>query len=228
MSCAYSKVGYEGLPVGVRTGPMSKQAKARRSFWLKQLHTWHWVSSAACLVGMLLFAITGITLNHASAIEAEPVVSEKSADLPAPLLAALTGAVGSKVPVPNKVRDWIGDTIGVDVGGKPAEWSADEVYVGLPRPGGDAWLSIDRASGEVTYELTDRGWISYLNDLHKGRNSGEAWRWFIDAFAVACLAFCITGLILLQLHARHRPMTWPTVGLGLVVPALIAILFIHL
>jgi hypothetical protein len=209
---------------------MGAQNKARRSFWLKQLHTWHWVSSAACLVGMLLFAITGITLNHASAIEAEPQVSERSASLPAPLLAELNRprGDGDKAAVPETVRSWIGDRLGVDLGGRPGEWSDDEVYVGLPRPGGDAWLSIDRASGEVVYELTDRGWISYLNDLHKGRNAGEAWRWFIDVFAVACLAFCITGLILLQLHARHRPMTWPTVGLGLVVPALIAILFIHL
>jgi len=207
---------------------MSKQAKAKRSFWLKQLHTWHWVSSAVCLVGMLLFAITGITLNHASAIEAEPVVSERTATLPPPLLARLNATQGEKAVVPPAVRDWVDSEMSVELAGTPGEWSADEVYVGLPRPGGDAWLSIDRASGEVAYELTSRGWISYLNDLHKGRNAGEAWRWFIDVFAVACLAFCITGLILLQLHARHRPMTWPTVGLGLVVPVLVAVLFIHL
>ncbi len=207
---------------------MSKQAKAARSFWLKQLHTWHWVSSAICLVGMLLFAITGITLNHAGAIEADPVVSERAATLPPPLLATLNATTDAKAVVPPVVRDWIAAELSVDLGGKPGEWSEDEVYVGLPRPGGDAWLSIDRGSGAVAYELTSRGWISYLNDLHKGRNAGEAWRWFIDVFAVACLAFCLTGLILLQLHARHRPMTWPTVGLGLVVPVLIAVLFIHL
>ena len=207
---------------------MSKQAKAARSFWLKQLHTWHWVSSAICLVGMLLFAITGITLNHAGAIEADPVVSERAATLLPPLLATLNATTDAKAVVPPVVRDWIAAELSVDLGGKPGEWSEDEVYVGLPRPGGDAWLSIDRGSGAVAYELTSRGWISYLNDLHKGRNAGEAWRWFIDVFAVACLAFCLTGLILLQLHARHRPMTWPTVGLGLVVPVLIAVLFIHL
>jgi hypothetical protein len=213
---------------GDSNGTMSKQAKAARSFWLKQLHTWHWMSSAICLIGMLLFAITGITLNHAGAIEADPVVSERTATLPPPLLTTLNATTGEKAAMPPRVRDWIDERMSVDVGGTPGEWSKDEVYVGLPRPGGDAWLSIDRASGAIAYELTSRGWISYLNDLHKGRNAGEAWRWFIDVFAVACLAFCVTGLILLQLHARHRPMTWPTVGLGLVVPLLIAVLFIHL
>ncbi|MEB0160925.1 PepSY-associated TM helix domain-containing protein, partial [Pseudomonas sp. AH2 (2023)] len=57
---------------------------AKRSFWLKQLHSWHWISAAGSLVGMILFAITGITLNHAAQIPAEPVVKEATATLPAP------------------------------------------------------------------------------------------------------------------------------------------------
>ena len=44
---------------------------------------------------------------------------------------------------------------------------------------------------------------------------------------MACLVFCITGLFLLHLHARQRAMTWPLVGAGLLVPALIALLLIH-
>ena len=78
--------------------------------------------------------------------------------------------------------------------GRAAEWSSDEIYVAMPRPGGDAWLRIDRASGDAEFEDTRRGWVSYLNDLHKGRNAGTAWSWFIDAFAVACLIFTLTGL----------------------------------
>jgi len=59
----------------------------RRAFWLKHVHQWHWISSAVCLVGMLLFAVTGITLNHAGQIEARPRVAERQAVLPAALLA---------------------------------------------------------------------------------------------------------------------------------------------
>ena len=81
--------------------------------------------------------------------------------------------------------------------------------------------------GAVEYEATRRGWVSYFNDLHKGRNAGPGWGWFIDVFAVACLVFCITGLFLLHLHARQRRMTWPLVGLGLLIPLLIALLLIH-
>ncbi len=107
------------------------------------------------------------------------------------------------------------------------EWSADEAYVAMPGPGRDAWVSIDRRSGTIDAEITDRGWVSYVNDLHKGRNTGPIWFWFIDVFAAACILFTLTGLLLLQLHARHRPSTWPLVGLGLAVPLVIALFFIH-
>ena len=66
--------------------------------------------------------------------------------------------------------------------------------------------------------MTDRGWIAYLNDLHKGRHTGVVWSWFLDLFAVAAMIFCLTGLLLLQLHAAKRPATWPIVGLGFVIP----------
>lgn len=42
--------------------------------WLGTLRQWHWISSALCLVGMLLFSVTGITLNHAGQIESKPQV----------------------------------------------------------------------------------------------------------------------------------------------------------
>jgi hypothetical protein len=219
-------------PDGGATQAPSRPAVARgnkkaRMWWLKQLHTWHWVSAAISLVGMLLFAITGITLNHASTISAEPKVTQGSATLPAPLLAQLKTTPAEGAPLPNAVADEIEARVSLDAHGKPGEWSEEEVYVALPGPGRDAWVSIDRATGAITSEHTDRGWISYFNDLHKGRNSGDAWFWFIDVFAVACIVFTITGLFLLQLHARHRPSTWPMVGLGLVIPLVIAILFIH-
>ena len=49
----------------------------RRAWWMKQLRTWHWISGALCLVAMLLFAVTGITLNHAAQIEGKPAVVTK-------------------------------------------------------------------------------------------------------------------------------------------------------
>jgi hypothetical protein len=208
---------------------MSKPVDAkRRSYWLKTLHQWHWISSAVCLIGILLFSVTGITLNHASQIEAKPAVTTRTTELPTDMLGLLAEPAGeAKAPLPPALREWIAAQIDVRVGERVGEWSDTEVYVSMARAGGDAWISIDRTSGAIEYERTDRGWISYLNDLHKGRNTGAAWSWFIDLFAVACVVFSVTGFFLLQLHARQRPMTWPLVGLGFVVMLLVAILFIH-
>ena len=203
------------------------QQQQSRGFWLRTLHQWHWISSAVCLVGMLLFAATGITLNHAAKIEATPQVDNRQLELPAALLAQLGTRDDGNAPLPRPARQWLDAELDISIGGRAAEWSPEEIYLSLPRPGGDAWLSIDRESGAVEFESTSRGAVSYLNDLHKGRNAGPAWGWFLDVFAVACLVFCITGLFLLHLHARQRRMTWPLVGLGLMIPLLIALLLIH-
>jgi hypothetical protein len=181
-----------------------------------------------CLVAMLVFAITGITLNHSAQIEAHPVVSKKNGQLPVPLLKQLTGLTDTKGKVlPVGVADWLAHDLSIPTYGQIPEWSPEEVYVALPRPGGDAWLRIALDTGDIEYELTNRGWIAYLNDLHKGRNTGTTWNWFIDVFAVACLIFCVTGLFLLKMHANNRPGTWPFVAFGLVLPLLLALVFIH-
>ncbi|MBD8636407.1 PepSY-associated TM helix domain-containing protein [Stenotrophomonas sp. CFBP 13725] len=210
-----------------RSVSTSVQQQQSRGFWLRTLHQWHWISSAVCLIGMLLFAITGITLNHAAKIEATPDVQHRQLSLPPAVLGQLGDREEGNAPVPRAVRQWLDGELGTSIGGRAAEWSPEEIYLSLPRPGGDAWLSIDRESGAVEFESTSRGAVSYLNDLHKGRNAGPAWGWFLDVFAVACLVFCITGLFLLHLHARQRRMTWPLVGLGLLIPLLIALLLIH-
>ncbi|HEY0332499.1 MAG TPA: PepSY-associated TM helix domain-containing protein [Stenotrophomonas sp.] len=207
--------------------PELANARQRRGFWLRMLHQWHWISSAVCLVGMLLFAFTGLTLNHAALIEAKPEVTHRLLNLPPAQLSRLRGPDEGDAPLPAPVADWLGGQLALRLSHRPAEWSAEEVYVSLPAPGEDAWLTIDRQNGAIEFERTRRGWVSYFNDLHKGRNAGPAWGWFIDVFAIACLVFCITGLFLLQMHARQRRMTWPLVGLGLLLPLLIALLLIH-
>lgn len=195
--------------------------------YLGSIRQWHWISSAICLIGMLLFAITGITLNHAAQIKATPVITTVEAQLPADLIAAIHVPEDEKAPLPVSVRNWLAESQSISVGNQLAEWSEDEIYLSLPRPGGDAWLSVDLTSGEILYEITERGWISYFNDLHKGRNTGAAWSWFIDVFSVLCIIFCVTGLILLQRYSSGRPATWPMVGLGLVLPWVLILLFMH-
>jgi hypothetical protein len=210
-----------------RSAPKAKAKRRWRSVYLKQLHLWHWVSAAVSLVGMLLFAVTGITLNHAATIGAEPEVVTREAQLPGSLLRLLSAPEGSEQPLPAAVAAEVQDLVDIGVSGRAAEWSPEEVYVAAPGPGSDAWVSIDRTSGAIMAEATDRGLVSFANDLHKGRNTGTAWFWFIDVFSVACVVFTLTGLLLLQLHSKHRRSTWPLVGLGTAIPLVIILFFLH-
>ncbi|MET0553327.1 MAG: PepSY-associated TM helix domain-containing protein, partial [Vicinamibacteria bacterium] len=127
-----------------------------RAFWFKHLRQWHWVSSAACFAGMLLFSITGITLNHAADIPARSQVTHATAVLPEALRTALarTAAQGGKSPVPAALAEWARGALSVRLDGREAEWSEGEVYVSLPRAGGDAWLTADLETGEARYEKT--------------------------------------------------------------------------
>lgn len=209
--------------------PAALRDGVSRAFWLRQLYQWHWISSAVCLAGMLLFAVTGVTLNHADAIPATPVVAHRTVTAP-PEVQAMVGRApqSGSSPAPKDLQAWLSREFRIDGAARPADWSQDEMNLSLPRPGGDAWLRIDRTSGQVEYEKTTRGVLSLLNDLHKGRNAGPAWSWFLDIFAGCCVLFCVTGLLLLQMHAKSRSLTWPAVGLGLLAPVILILLFVHL
>lgn len=205
-----------------------------RAYWLKQLHQWHWISSALCLAGLLLFSITGLTLNNASWFDGQIETQQKRLAVPANIMNTLhnqvmqsADALPHVAPLPAQVEQWLDRALGIRIGARPAEFSETEIYVSLPEPGGDAWLAVDLASGQLEYEHTQRGWVAYLNDLHKGRHTGTAWKWFIDLFAVASLIFALTGLFLLKLHGKHRPLTWPITGAGLLIPIFLMLLLVH-
>ena len=202
-------------------------SRARMQLY-RTTHLWHWISAAVCFAALTLFTITGITLNHASAISAEPAVTSGSAQLPDDLRAELRNTtLSGTAPPPANIVEWAEREFKLSLGGASAEWSDEELYVSAPGPGRDAWVSIDRESGTGKFEATDRGWVAYFNDLHKGRNTGIAWTIFIDVIAVAVLFFSITGLVLLWIQARQRTSTWPLVGGGVAIVAALMIFFAH-
>jgi len=189
-------------------------------------HLLHWISAAVCFAALALFTVTGITLNHAGSIDSKPVITTHAAQLPERLRPALGPGAANDQAVTPALVDWIGKEFGLSRDAA-VEWSDEEIYLSAPGPGRDAWVSIDRATGAARSESTDRGWIAYFNDLHKGRNTGLAWRVFIDVVAGAVLFFALTGLVLLQIQARQRRSTWPLVIGGTVFAMVLMIFFIH-
>lgn len=202
---------------------------ATRTSKFGSVRQWHWVSSAICLAGLLLFSVTGITLNHAGTIEGEPRITTVEVALPDDVSAALQAALANPSQLqelPVSLTRFIQNTTGARITPyqfEQAQWSPDELYISMPQPGGDAWLVLDGLSNELLYERTDRGVIAFLNDLHKGRHTGALWSLFIDAIAISCIVFALTGLWLLIRQQKQRPLTWAITTFGLLLPMLLVL-----
>src|SRR5678815_5414983 len=121
----------------------------RRIQLYRTTHLWHWISAAVCFAALTLFTITGITLNHASSIGAQPVVTSGTAKLPQDLLAELATQGEAAEPDAALFIDWAQDAFDLSLRSATTEWSDEELYLSAPGPGRDAWVSLDRASGSA-------------------------------------------------------------------------------
>lgn len=197
-----------------------------RPFWSRQLRQWHWISSAVCLALMLMFAATGITLNHADFFESGSKSMVREVALPGALQERLA-KLPRQAAVPPPVATEIRRLTGADVTRETADNQYGEIVFDLAAPGKDRVLTIDLNAATMTYEVTNRGTIALLNDLHKGRHTGGAWKLLIDLSAAFFLIFAVTGFGLLWLHARARVSTWPLTALGIVAPLVVFLLLVH-
>jgi hypothetical protein len=182
------------------------------SHWGLLLHIY--VSMAGFTL-VLLFAVTGFTLNHQDFGWGDPTNTLSKIDLPMELVAhpdqkaianQLRGALGLR----SEVTDYHED--------------AEQIQVTFAVPGRRTIATINRADGKVDIESETRGLLGKLDDLHKGFDSGPVWYWLIDITAILLTISSLTGMVtLLSLRARRR--SGFVIG-GLAVVMLLAIYFI--
>ncbi|QPM91845.1 hypothetical protein PSAL_031070 [Pseudooceanicola algae] len=195
---------------------------------MRQLQLWHWLTGAASLSTLIFFAVTGFVLNHPGFLSGRGDTEIREVALPAELRDALAADTTSgTAPLPPPVARWLLKETREPVSTLRGDFSEDEIWIDLPRPGGNGLALIDRAAGTASIEITRHGWLAVAADLHKGRDTGPAWSLVIDALALGALLFALSGLALLFLHARARPATWPVTAGGLALPAILFLLFIH-
>jgi uncharacterized protein len=202
--------------------------KVKKTSWIPLVRSVHWISSAICLVAIFLFSVTGFILNNIDVFKTEPKTFTIERTLPETLLTEIAGKDVKKIPLPIQLMQWFENETTIDIQKKEAEWKSDEIILKLSKPGTDVSLSIQRETGQWIYKNSARGWIAYFNDLHKGRNTGKAWRWFIDFVAVCCFIFSLSGFWLLWRYSANRPATYPLLVAGVIVPWVILILSVHL
>ena len=172
----------------------------RASFWKRQtmiVSRWlHIYLSMASFGILFFFAVTGLTLNHADWFTSQQRTIQIRGTLD---MKYMSGTV-AKLEVVEHLRN------AHRISGALKDFHVEdtECSVAFKGPGYAADVLIDRRTGR--YELTETrmGLFAVLNDLHKGRDAGNAWAVIIDISAVLMTFVSLTGLLLIFfLHKRR-------------------------
>lgn len=169
----------------------------------KQSRAWHGYLSAFAFLALIFFSITGLLLNHPewTATTREQPSKEVVVTLAAEALAqaraakdpskALAQAVGAKTPL---------------IGGyQSGEVIDEEAMVRLEGPKGSSDIVVDLATGKAEVTVKRARLIDTINELHRGKNSGAAWKAVIDASAIVVLLLSVIGYVLFfSLRFRTR------------------------
>jgi len=169
-----------------------KRRLAKYSRWL------HIYVSMASFVIVFFFAVTGWTLNHPDLLGGRERTSRATGTLDAKLTGP--GAETAQSDIVAALRR------AHHVGGALSDFRADDEQLSMAfkGPGYIADAIVDRRSGK--YELSESrlGLVAIANDLHKGRDTGPAWKVLIDVSAGLLTFLSLTGLVLLYYIHKHR------------------------
>jgi len=144
----------------------------------------------------LLFAVTGLTLNHQDFGWSEPRLVTSSITIDENLVnnpdqVALEKFLREKLGIRSPLTDYHEDP--------------DQIQMTFAAPGKRTVVTINRADASGAVENEERGFLGKLDDLHKGFDTGRVWYWTIDLAAVLLAVSSLTGMVtLLALRARRR------------------------
>jgi hypothetical protein len=172
---------------------------------------------------MLLFSVTGLTLNHPDWFGVgEALTEDATGEIDAALLGSPAAdpeghtidqaALASAIRAAHRVSGGLGD-VRTDDRECTLTWKA---------PGYAADAVIDRQTGRYTLAITRHGIVAVLNDLHKGRDTGAAWSVVIDVTAILLTLVALTGFALI-FFIRRRVAGLVTAVVGTVILAAVAV-----
>ena len=172
----------------------TRRLVAKYSRWL------HIYGSMLSFGVVFFFAVTGITLNHPQWFAGQQRTEALKGTLNSAWTRTTTDAEVKKLEIVEFLRTTHG------IHGALADFRVDdrECDLTFKGPGYAADVFIDRASGAYDLTVNRMGFAAIINDLHKGRDSGDTWKWLIDASAVLLVFVSLTGLVLIWFVHKHR------------------------
>jgi len=173
--------------------------------WTRTIHIY---LTMGALGLMLFFAVTGFTVNHEDWFGATtPRVRDVSGTTPMEWVKA-----EDKLRIVEHLRSAMGASGAMT----DFETSDDNYHVVFKGPGRICEATIARVDGKTDVEIKTFGLTGRINDLHRGRDAGETWRWVIDASALLIVLASVTGLILWLALPKRRKLgiAWLVLGVG--------------
>lgn len=172
----------------------SKRKLAGISRWL------HIYLSMVSFAIVLFFSVTGLTLNHADTMQGETKTTQTKGKL---------NAAWVQSPDTNKIEklliaEYFRNRHAVKGAVNDLRIEEPQVSIAYKGPGYEAVAFINRSNGEYELTVAQTGLVGFMNDLHKGRDTGKTWAWVIDIAAGLMVLISLTGLILLLFIKRKR------------------------
>lgn len=153
----------------------------------------HAYLSAFAFLALIFFAATGLLLDHPDWLQGRKP-AERTAVVrlsPAELAAAraarepgrlLAAAVARRTPLLGAYKD--------------AQLEDGAALIRLEGARGASDLDVDTATGAARVVVQPATAADIVEELHRGRAAGPAWRWVIDVSAVLILALSLVGYVL--------------------------------
>ena len=167
-----------------------------------------------CVGGMLIYAISGILLNHIHDFNSNYRIVHESFQLPAEVAENALTPSGVQA-----VLDIIGESRSADAVFQPDPRSLHIFIEG-------SVIEVDIGRGTVVYErVAERTILKGMNDLHLN-HAGRLWTWMADVYAAALGLLAFTGLFVLTgKQGITGRGAWLT-GVGVIIPVVLALIFL--
>ena len=176
----------------------------------------HIYTSMLCLLAVLFFSATGVTLNHPEWTLGGDAAPKK-----------VMGTLKADTIVTGKV-DWLKvvEQLRAEqpVRGKASDMRVDgeEGSLSFKAPGNVSDCFFNIKTREYNISLSNQGFIGLINDLHRGRDSGTAWGWLIDVSGAFLILVSVTGLGILFYLKKSRLAGFVVASIGIILVVVLA------
>lgn len=159
------------------------------------------------LLVMLLFGVTGFTINHEEWFGATtPRVTDFEGQTPTELIAKNDAL---------RIVEHLRSTFHVTGAMTDYDETPELLSIAFKQPGQTWEIEIEKSAGKTIVHTEAFNFAAVINNLHRGRYSGAAWRWVIDLTSLLIVLACATGIVLWLALPRRRTLGLIALGLGI-------------